>query len=215
MKRTAVTSFFIVFTLLSNIYASEKLITAGINLSQFYDEISKPLPGYSLGFGWEWKIGVSSALIFSPSFLYRGAKLENKTVWDGSDWLRSYNIWYQRGYIDLMFVYQYYLNRYRIYLNLGLSETIAVNDGSSIKLLSEEYLPTHNPDSFDFNINMDPGLLIVNRSLDLVISIGKRFNAFAFGGILRTALVGKEETVHSININSQFITFATIVSWYF
>ncbi len=58
----------VVLLLVSEASSREKFLTFGLNASRFYDIGSTPLPGYSLGFGWEWKSGKSSWL-FIPGFI--------------------------------------------------------------------------------------------------------------------------------------------------
>jgi len=215
MKRTAVTSFFIVFTLLSNIYASEKFISGGVNLSQFYDEISKPLPGYSLGFGWEWEIGGSSALLFRPTFLYRGTKLENKKIWTGW-YLFTENIWCRRGYLDLPLLYRYYFSNHKVYLSAGLSLSLAIYDNSRDQVLDEKYYSAGYLGPYDYG-GGPVDKLVYDSSIDAIFEVGTRLNNnnLTIGRLIHMAY-GEIETIDSIgNINGSFITFSVLVSWYF
>src|SRR3990172_10430227 len=128
--KTAILSIILCILYTSSIFAAEKFLTAGLNVSQFHDAVSKPLPGYSIGFGWEWKKGRSSALLFSPSFLYRGVKLEDKKIWNEPNKILIDDIWCKIGYLDLPFCYRIYFNNSSFYFSGGLSISLAVYDGS-------------------------------------------------------------------------------------
>jgi hypothetical protein len=210
----SILGFIIVFSLVSNLNASEKFVTGGINASQFYDAISKPLPGYSLGFGWEWKKGASLAFIFSPSFLYRGVKLENKTVWDQNETMYKEDIWCRIGYLDLPFCMRRYLGGRSFFLSAGLSPALGVYDGSDQKILSKEVFPTgHYPAPHDFNVNID-NYPPIGATLDIFLGGGHRTDQLSLEGLLRLSW-GEAGTVKGINIGSQFISFSILGSYYF
>lgn len=211
MKKIVLT-LIIVLSLISNIYASEKFVITGLNVSQFYDTISKPLPGYSIGFGWEWKKGCSSALIFSPSFFSQKVKLENKTVRLESSEFFKMDIWCRISYLDLPFFYRHYFRDDSFYLSGGFSFNIGVYDGSETK---NNRQISKIPRS-DFKFNMDPGpfYILGSSTFDVLLNGGIRANRLAIGGLLRMSM-GDIGTIKSIEIDSHIISFSILGSWYF
>lgn len=195
--------------------ASEKFITGGLNISQFYDAISKPLPGYSIGFGWEWKLSSSLALLFSPSYLYRGAKLEKKTVWSElSNRLFEEDIWCRIGYLELPLNCRYYYNS--LYLSAGISANLAVHDGSNSKTISERTVYGY-PGKHDYSVDIDavPGYILGSSSIDCILGGGIRKGILAIGGAARISF-GKRKSLHRIQIgNSDFISLSVLGFWYF
>ena len=199
-----------------DLFAAEHYLTGGVNVSQFYDAIAKPLPGYSLGFGWEWNKGRSSAWLFSPSFLFRGAKLENKTIWvDSRDRLFTENIWCRRGYLDLPLLYRRYFSSHCIYLSAGVSASTAIYEASSKQVLIEKHLPTgHYPGPHDYYAGV-VDKIGYDSSIDAILGAGTRLRNLSIAGYVHLAY-GKIKTIYSISgINGSFITCSVIVSWYF
>ena len=199
-----------------DLLAAEHYLTGGVNLSQFYNAISKPLSGFSLGLGWEWKIGRSSTLLFGPSYLYKGAKLENKTVWDQSSTLFEEDIWCRIGYLDLPFCYRQYDRNNSSYLTAGLSFSFAIHDGSNIKVLKESRIFGHNV-KHDYAVNIDrgPGYILNSSSLDFILGGGIGIKRLSLGGFARIS-VGRVHTVLDIgHINSRFVSYSVLGSWYF
>jgi len=199
-----------------DLFAAEYYLTGGVNVSQFYDAIAKPLPGYSLGFGWEWKKGRDSAWLFSPSFLFRGAKLENKTIWmDSRDRLLTENIWCRRGYLDLPLLYRRCFDGQGVFLSAGSSASIAIYEASSIQVLVEKHLQTgHYPGPHDYYAGvMDK--LGYDSSIDAILGAGTRIENLSIAGYAQMAY-GKIKTIESISgINASFVTFSIALSWYF
>lgn len=208
--------FYIVALVMSfsvNSFAAEKFITTGLNISQFYDAVAKPLPGYSFGFGWEWKTGRTSSLLFSPSYFYKASKLENKSVWNQDDSLHLEDILCRLGYVDLPFVIRRYSQDKTIFVSIGLAFALAIKDASFKKTKSTIMFPTgQRPGEHDFNVNIDyyPP---IGGSIDLMLGGGKKINRFTIEGLLRISY-GEAGTIKGINIHHQFITFSILGSYY-
>jgi|GEM_PF-3457244 len=199
-----------------DVLAAERFFTGGVNVSHFCNAISKPLPGFSLGLGWEWKIGRSSTLLFGPSYLYKGAKLENKTVWDQSSTLFEEDIWCRIGYLDLPFCYRQYNRNNSSYLTAGISFSFAIHDGSNMKILKESRIFAHHVKS-DYAVNIDrsPGYILNSSSLDFILGGGIRIKQISVGGFAKIS-VGRVGTVLDIgHINARFISYSVLGSWYF
>lgn len=207
----------LVLLLFAGAQASEKYLTVGLNASRFYDISSKPLPGYSFGFGWEWKMGSSSALLFSPSFLYRGAKLESKTIWNEIEWLYKDNIWCRLGYLDLPFSYRHYLRKSSLFFSTGLSISLALYDGSNIKVVSRKHISGHFSLPYDYTVNIDPGPLYVleSSSLDFLLGSGIRLSNVAIVGLVRFSGSDVDTIAGIHSLKSNFGTFSILGSWYF
>ena len=207
----------LVLLLVSEASSREKFLTFGLNTSHFYDIGSKSLPGYSLGFGWEWRIGRSSAFVFSPSYLYRGVKLENKTVWDQSYRMFEEDIWCRIGYVDLPFCYRQYFRNTSLNLSAGLSLAFAVHDGSDDMILYERRIFGY-PGKHDYNVNIDPGpgYILNSSSLDYMFGSGFRIRRLATVAMIRIS-IGRVETIARdiAHVNSRFITFSVSGLWYF
>jgi len=213
--RKSIFALIFLLVLAPKVFASEKFISAGLNISRFYDSISKPLPGYSITFGWEWQKGRSWALIFSPSFLYRGTRLENKTVWwEGEATLLTLHIWCRRGFLDLPLFYRHYFRSPSVYWAAGLSLSLGVYDNSRTRRVSERRLPTgHYPGHYDYYLGPEDKIGY-DSSIDAILAVGKKLKRFAIEGNIRMSY-GAITIVDDISgINSNFMTLSLFISWY-
>ena len=208
-------AFVLIFCIFSpNLFAVERCVVGGINASQFYNIISKPMTGYSVGVGWEWGLGQSSALLFSPGYLYRGAKLENKVASMGS--MGDYVILDMEsrvGYVEFPVKYRQYFSNRSLFLSLGCSFCLAVYDGSDTNIIYKG-VPQQRP--VDFNIDIDPGMLyqLYSTTIDLSFGVGVKRDHFNLGFYTRLAL-GDTGSLHSIRVGGKFISLSVTSSWYF
>ena len=198
------------------VVASEKFVTVSGNMSHFYDMISKPRTGYSIGCGWEWNKNSKSSILFSPSYLYRSVYLNNKSVWLEFDELFIVDITCRIGYLDFPIEYRYYVKNHATYLSGGLSPCIAVYDGSEAKII--ERSPVHNRPETDFTISIDPGFAyqLSSSSVDVFLGAGTMFGNYSISGLMRASLgnVGNVDK-GEFELNSKLISYIITLSWYY
>ncbi|MBD3376148.1 hypothetical protein GF406_14020 [candidate division KSB1 bacterium] len=196
-----------------NLFAVEKYVVGGINASQFYNIISKPMTGYTVGVGWEWGLGQSSALLFTPGYFSRSGKLENKVVYSGGAIYAVLDMECHVGYFELPLTYRQYFRNRSLFLSLGCSFCLAVYDGSDTNTLYSG-VPLQRP--VDFNFNIDPGMLyqLYSSTIDLSFGVGVKRDHFDLGFYTRLAL-GDTGSLDSIKVGGKFISLSVISSWYF
>ncbi len=156
-------------------------------------------------------------LVAFHSGLYRGVKLENKTIWDESSRILTEDIWCRVGYGDLPLYYRRYFRNEKFYLSAGLSLSLAVQDASFSKRLGERIVSGY-PGKHDYGVNIDPGLAYIlnSSSIDYMFGGGWRTKRLGIALMVRIS-TGRVETISGDigNINSEFVTFSLLGSWYF
>ncbi len=209
------------FILSSNVFAAERYLTGGLNVSLFYDVGSKPLLGFSLGVGKEWRVGKKYSLTTALSYYYRGALVENKMVYH-PNWLNIFNAHWRVGYMEIPLSLKMYLSNHHnnsFYISSGISTCLAIYDGSTIEqIYKEPSPPKYFENKADYDVNEDPGFLyqLESSTIDISICAGKKTKRIAIESQIRMNALGEVGTLHGVrSINSKFLTFAIIGYYYF
>ena len=211
----------LVLLLFTRAQAGEGYLTGGLNVSRFYDVGSKPLLGFSLGYGQEWSISEPLALTFGLSYFYRGARVENKIIYHPS-WLHIVNMNCRVGYIEIPFSFRWYFVRgidRRYYFSCALCASLAICDGTDIERIKSEENPKEFPrDKAHYYPNEDPDFTTIldSSAFDIIVSSGIKWNKFSIEGQARYNFYGDVDTLaRTAGINSKFFTMQILVSWYF
>ncbi len=198
-------------------YASEKYISAGFNLSTFYNSDSKILPGFSIELGKEWRKSERAYFSLGIEYLYRGTRVENKYVYS-EQWLLKINADWQVGYLAFPFKYSYmFAEQKRVYFTAALTPCWSIVDNSKISTIFIIEPGDFPEEDADYFMQYDAMLSeFRNSTIDVRVGLGKKFDWFSVDLQTRIDLYGSvDELRRKTNINSKFISFCLIINYYF
>ncbi len=193
-------------------------LTAGVNVSRFYDIYTEMEPGFHLGFIRENSLDTGAFTSYGLIFSSKRTLVTNKSVggWANSIYLWDIDIQLLYLQVPILYNYQFSMNQHPVFVSVGPVLSLCLADFS--EKTKKELLFSSAPPNYKYDYYDTYGEQLFypqkSSSFGFELGIGAKSENLTYKLFSHIDFTNISE-IKGIKINQPFISFGFLVEWFY